>query len=304
MSELVSVAPPGLQPLKRLVLDAVRSPHSRRAYGKALDDFLAWYGTGRGAFGRAMVQAYRAELERRGLAPSTVNVRLAAVRKLAAEAAENGLLDPAAAAAIARVRGVPRRGVRAGNWLTREETGRLLQAPDPATLQGLRDRALLALLAGCGLRRAEAAALTFEHIQQRDGRWAIVDLSGKHGRVRSVPMPGWAKAAVDRWAKAAGIRSGAVLRPVNKAGRLCGSVITPQAVFAVVVAAGAAAGLRVTPHDLRRTFAKLAHGGRAALEQIQLSLGHASILTTERYLGVRQDFRDAPCDRLGINGLP
>ena len=56
----------------------------------------------------------------------------------------------------------------------------------------------------------------------------------------------------------------------------------------------------LAPHDLCRTFAKLAHKGRAALEQIQLSLGHASIVTTERYLGVRQDLHDAPCDRLGI----
>jgi integrase len=57
---------------------------------------------------------------------------------------------------------------------------------------------------------------------------------------------------------------------------------------------------RLAPHDLRRTFAKLAHTGHAALEQIQLSLGHASIQTTERYLGVSQDLVDAPCDRLGI----
>jgi integrase len=56
----------------------------------------------------------------------------------------------------------------------------------------------------------------------------------------------------------------------------------------------------LAPHDLRRSYAKLAHKGRAALEQIQLSLGHASIVTTERYLGVRQDLIDAPCDHLGI----
>ncbi len=62
-------------------------------------------------------------------------------------------------------------------------------------------------------------------------------------------------------------------------------------------------GVEITPHDLRRTFAKLAHQGRVPLEQIQLSLGHASIQTTERYLGVRQDLHDAPCDRLGLDIL-
>jgi integrase len=60
---------------------------------------------------------------------------------------------------------------------------------------------------------------------------------------------------------------------------------------------------KLAPHDLRRTFAKLAHKGRAPLEQIQLSLGHASIQTTERYLGVRQDLQDAPCDYLGIRSI-
>ena len=64
------------------------------------------------------------------------------------------------------------------------------------------------------------------------------------------------------------------------------------------------AGLgRITPHDLRRTFAKLAHPGRAPLEQIQISLGHASIQTTERYLGLKQNLHDAPCDRLGLVGM-
>ena len=56
----------------------------------------------------------------------------------------------------------------------------------------------------------------------------------------------------------------------------------------------------IRPHDLRSSFAKLAHVGRAPLEQIQLSLGHASVVTTEIYLGVKQNLHDAPCDRLGI----
>ena len=59
-------------------------------------------------------------------------------------------------------------------------------------------------------------------------------------------------------------------------------------------------GLAFAPHDLRRTFAKLAHRGQAPVEQIPLSLGHASLKTTEHYLGVQQDLIDAPCDRLGI----
>src|SRR5262249_31004888 len=86
----------------------------------------------------------------------------------------------------------------------------LLNAPDATTNKGLRDRAILAVLLGCGLRRSEVAALTFKHIQQRDGRWCIVDLVGKHGRVGTVPKPTWVKVAVDAWATAAGITDGPV----------------------------------------------------------------------------------------------
>ena len=162
---------------------------------------------------------------------------------------------------------------------------------------------LLGLLVGCGLRRGELAGLDFQDVAQREGRWAIVDLVGKHGRVRNVPMPSCAKAALDGWASAAGISTGAVLRRVDKGGRVGPGPITAQGIFEAVVSYARKAGLgRITPHDLRRTFAKLAHLVRAPFEQIQISLGHASIQTTERYLGLRQNLHDAPCDRLGLVG--
>jgi integrase len=136
----------------------------------------------------------------------------------------------------------------------------------------------------------------------REARCVIVDMLGKGGRVRTVPMPSWAKAAVDAWVSGAGIGSGLVFRAVNKGGKVTGESMTPQSIFEVVQQYGAAIGVpALAPHDLRRTFAKLAHKGHAALEQIQLSLGHASVTTTERYLGVRQDLTDAPCDHLGLN---
>ncbi|MBV9505236.1 MAG: site-specific integrase, partial [Acidobacteriia bacterium] len=155
---------------------------------------------------------------------------------------------------------------------------------------------------GCGLRRSEVSALTFEHIQQRDARWAIVDMHGKGNRLRTVPMPSWTKLAIDKWAEAAGLSSGHVFRALNNRRQLTREVLLPQNIMEAVVKYGKSIGVpHLAPHDLRRTFAKLAHKGRAALEQIQLSLGHASIQTTERYLGVRQDLKDAPCNHLGLH---
>ncbi|MBV9745326.1 MAG: tyrosine-type recombinase/integrase [Acidobacteriia bacterium] len=285
------------------MLDAVSSPHSKRAYEQALDAFERWrVESGAIGFSKATVQAWKAALEASGLAASSINVRLSALRKLAAEAADNGLLAPELAAAIGRVKGAKRHGVRTGNWLTRDQAERLLALPDPNTNKGRRDRVLLALLVGCGLRRQELANLRIEDIQQRDGRWCIVDLTGKGNRVRTVPMPPWAKTAIDDWLTVAKFSTGPVLGRVNRGDWITRQGMTAQSIYEVVEAYGKQLGAPIAPHDVRRTFAKLAHKGRAPLEQIQLSLGHASIQTTERYLGVTQDLVDAPCDHLGIRG--
>ncbi len=286
----------------RMVLDGLPSEHSRRAYERALSDFFMWHrGVGRPQLSKAVVQRYAAELRDAGMAPSSVNQRLSAIRKLAAEAADNGALDPQVANGIRAVKGTRREGRRTGNWLTREEAQSWLGAPDRQTIRGRRDRALLAVLIGCGLRRSEAASLTFEHVQQREGRWVLVDLVGKRDKVRSVPMPNWAKAAIDEWCMSSGMSEGLIFRAVNKGDRVVGEGITPQAIYNIIVGyAGELQKKGVAPHDLRRTFAKLAHKGGAAIDQIQLSLGHESIQTTEEYLGVEQDLTDAPCDHLGL----
>jgi len=205
------------QRLKRLVLDSVSSPITRRVYNLGLDEFFEWYGREpRPGFTKATVCAWRVALEARGLGAVSINVRITAVRKLAVEAADNGLLAPELANGIARVKGVASKGVRLGNWLSIRQAQALLNAPDASITKGLRDRAILAILLGCGLRRSEVAALTMGHIQQRDGRWCIIDLRGKHGRVRTVPMPNWVKVAMDAWAVRAGVEDGHVFRSVNR----------------------------------------------------------------------------------------
>jgi site-specific recombinase XerC len=121
-SLLALVQPVAVEPLaaiKGLVLDSVSSPHTRRSYDLALSRFLAWYqAAGSPGLTKATVQRYRAVLEGQGLAASSLNVHLKAIRKLAAEGADNGLLAPEFAAGIGRVRGARRLGTRAGNWLT------------------------------------------------------------------------------------------------------------------------------------------------------------------------------------------
>ena len=299
------LAPATLSALRTLVLDTVASNHSRRVYAAALEQFLAWYGSEpRGPLNKALLHRYRAALDAQGLGAVSINHRLTALRKLAAEAADNGLLDPQVAAGIARVKGLRPPGRRLGNWLSRPQAEQLLHWPDTHTLQGKRDQALLAVLIGCGLRRSEAALLRCEQIQLREGRWVIVDLVGKGQRLRSVAMPSWCQAALDSWTRAAAVTAGRLFRPIDKAGRVAGPGMSAHAVYAVVRRYTQQLGWNLAPHALRRTHAKLAFGGGARLEQIQLSLGHVSVRTTERYLGVEQDWADAPCDHLGLRISP
>jgi site-specific recombinase XerD len=310
-------------PLQKMVLDAVQNSVTRMMYRKALDDFFGWWGEqGHPPFRRAAVQAHRAELLQRGYAPSTINQRLAAIKKLAREAAANGILDAATVTGIQAVPGIKERGHRVGNWLTTAQTAALVDAPDLTTLKGKRDRAMLALLVGCGLRRAEAAALTLGHLQNRAGRPVILDLRGKHGRLRTVTVPAWVQEAVTNWCAAAGIQrpeerllrsvcrrkvrnpAGAPVRDLDGAIRYeerAGKALTAQAVLLTVAAYTRELGLAgVSPHDLRRTCAKLCRASGAELEQIQMLLGHASIQTTERYLGSRQNFDQGPNDHFDL----
>jgi site-specific recombinase XerD len=288
--------------LKALVLDSVSSPITRRVYNLGLDEFLAWYGSEpRPGFTKATVSAWRVALEARGLGSVSINVRITAVRKLAVEAADNGLLAPELAAGIARVKGAKSKGVRVGNWLSIRQAQTLLNAPDITTKKGLRDRAMLAILLGCGLRRSEVAALTLKHIQQRDNRWCIVDLVGKHGRVRTIPMPTWVKVAIDAWTSAAALAEGHVLRPVNRADQVQGEHMTEKVVWQLLQPYATAAGVPgIAPHDLRRSCAKMCRAAGGELEQIQLLLGHASVQTTERYLGTKQDLVHAPNDGIKL----
>src|SRR5437764_13438333 len=141
------LALPDLEHAKTAVLNSLTSASGQRTYDHAIREFVAWYcSEPRLAFNRTVVLRYRIHLEQRGYAPATVNLRLAAVRRIAHEAADPGLLSPELAAGIRRVRGVRRIGVRRGNWLTPEQGRRLLTSAMPWTARELRDQAMVAML--------------------------------------------------------------------------------------------------------------------------------------------------------------
>ena len=297
---------PDLDHAKSAVLVSLRSPESQRSYRRSIEDFVYWYcSEPRLSFNKAVVTRYRIRLEDQRLAPGTINVRLAAVRRLAYEAADTGLLSPELAAGIRRVKGAKKLGMRLGNWLTVTEARSLWQLPNANTMKGKRDRAILAVLLGCGLRRGELIDLTFDHIQRREDHWAIVDLIGKAAHVRTVPMPDWIKETLDDWLVAARIKHGRLFRCVCRKGAVWGTEVTEKVVWHVVKEYAGRLGIsKLAPHDLRRSCARFCHDSGGELEQIQFLLGHVSVQTTEKYLGCKQRLREAVNDRIGIEPLP
>jgi site-specific recombinase XerD len=190
-----------------MVLASVVSPHSKRNYAKALDDLFAFRASR--PLSRSLLMEWRAGMET--LSPSTINVRLSAVRKLEGEARRNNMIGLEEAASLTDIPNISQKGTRLGNWLTREQAKELLAVPDRSTLKGKRDYVILALLVGCALR-SELAELDVETIQQREGRWVWPTLRAKAGASAPSPSPsGSSRESTPGWP-----------RPESKMGDCCG----------------------------------------------------------------------------------
>ena len=191
------------------------------------------------------------------LSPSTINVRLSAIRKLVGEAKRNRMIGPEEAANLTDIPNVRQRGTRLGNWLTREQAKELLTIPDRSTLKGKRDYVILSLLVGCALRRRELAALDVGDIQLREGRWVIIDLIGKGSRIRTVAVPIWVKQGINAWMTTAAIEDGRLLRSIRKGGKI-GTGLSDWAVWSVVEQSAKQIGIeQFGAHDLRRICANV-----------------------------------------------
>jgi integrase len=175
--------------LRKRVLDSVVSPHSKRNYARSLYDLFAFCASR--PLSPSLLMEWRAGME--SLSPSTINVRLSAVRKMVGEARRAGMIGQEEAASLTDIPNISQKGTRLGNWLTREQAKELLAVPDRSNLKGKRDYVILAQLVGCAPRRNELAELDVETIQQREGRWVLADLEGKGRRIRTVAIPIWVK---------------------------------------------------------------------------------------------------------------
>jgi len=267
----------------------------------AIRDFLEyWRNLNEPELSKLFLQSYIIYLQNKSVGESSINLRLAAIRNVAREASELQIWPDAVSYAFSSVKNIPQRGKRTGNWLSLEQCQRLINAPDVSAPIGLRNRAILATLLGCGIRRRELINLGINQLQLRDERWVIANLIGKRNKTRTVTVPRWTKQSIDAYVETVNIQSGRLFQAFRKNGKLLHDNLSAETVRDVVKTYSHLCGFDISPHDLRRTYAKLALKNGAKIEQIQLNLGHQSLAATQLYLGTDLDLKNGPGDFIDI----
>jgi integrase/recombinase XerD len=152
----------------------------------------------------------------------------------------------------------------------------------------------------CGLRRDEIVRLNVDDLHRLGSRWVLVSAIGTYRRNRIVPLPPWARLALDKWLNISLLQEGAMFRSVDRNGTPSMCRLSAPMVAEIVRSYGKQVGLKIGPRELRRTCAALCRSRGADLEQIQLLLGHSSIQVTEQFLATPPKQMKAPNGRLGL----
>src|SRR5574341_2165717 len=279
------------------------SPHTQRNYAARLKRFVQWYGEQPASPFVALLREYISALERDGLAPRSVQAHVNTIKgmlRMAAALDETGALASALPQlSLATPPAV--KGELQGDRLGERQRQALINAPGTQTHKGQRDTAILALLSVLGLRRSEICNLNWSHLAELDGHKVIQNLHGKHGRVRTIKLPVALWRRIMEYAEQAGLSTApdapVFVRAVNGDHVQHGRRLSPTGIAKIVQDYTTRLGLDgISPHDLRRTAARLSRDGGASIEQVQMMLGHASPQTTSAYIGETLNLDDHAVD--------
>lgn len=265
------------------VLNAVQSNHTRRAYHRALNDFLAWHtDAGQPPIIKATIDAYKRHLQDRGRTPSVINQALCAIRKLVREAADNGAIEPSVAQGIANVKGLKAEAPPAGRDIKPGEMSAIFNVCDNTPL-GIRDAAIIALLYSTGMRRGSLVKLDLADYDRATGELKLRQAKGNK-QLDAFVING-AQATLEDWLLIRGDVPGPMFYQIRRGGHLKPNRLTTQAVYHLVRRRAHQAGIDkpVTPHDFRRTLVGDLLDAGADISTVQKMVGHASIETTARY---------------------
>ena len=296
-------------PMQKIVLAIVnqkQNENTRQNYASALTQFLRWYrNTEYSELSPEVIREYILYMKHSGHAKSTIATKLSITKQLFRELWKSGVIDNDTYTNLMEIKIKGQRGQRVKTWLSHEEVQLFLRSIQNNSHRTIRDRAILATMLGSGLRRFEVSELECSQIGKVEGRWAFTDIKGKGERYRTVAIPEWCINLIKKWLEIreelAGNFTEKLFFSIRKNGTPGNTKISPQAIRDLTKKySNKYLGKPVLPHDLRRTYAQLSYRAGAPLRQIQISLGHSSIRTTEIYLGLDQDFIKAPGDYIKI----
>jgi len=189
-------------------------------------------------------------------------------------------------------------GQRAHTWLNLSEVRALLnELTDSEKPKGLRDRVVLGLLLGAGLRRDELVSLKWADIKTQ-GERTVLNITGKGNKKRFIPISDKLVSLLTAWGAVTGSK-GYVVRSIAKGGKISAGdkPMSGQAILDIVDTYGSKLGKdKLRPHDLRRTYARIGYDSGVDIGQVKKLLGHRSILTTQRYLGLQIDLKKTISD--------
>lgn len=276
-------------------LASLESPQSRRTMRAALDEIAYLICCDRKPFAIRWVNfrsqhvvAIRSTLAETYAAP-TVNKMLSALRGVLRAASDLGQMNGEEFSRAIGIEGIKSETLPRGRALPPDEIGVLLDTCcSDLTPAGARDAALIALLSGCGVRRAEVAALD---VDDYDANSATLSILGRRNTGRSVPVPLRACEALADWIGVRGGEAGALFRPIAKGGKIERRHMTAQAIYDALIKRARRAGIsHLSPHDFRRTFVSNLLDAGTEISTVQMLAGHANVTTTARYdhCGARQ----------------
>lgn len=250
------------------------------------------------ALRRPHIQSILKKLKSEGLAPSTINVYLACLKGVAKEAWSSDLMPQSAYLKISSMTAIRYERLPVGRSLSYRECKRLLATCDDGTVVGKRDKAILAMMMGCGLRRAEVVEL---NLQNWDSRTLSIRLIGKGNKERKVFLPTDLESIVKDWISVRGETEGPMF-PRLKPGTtdlFDRKHMNPCSIYRLLQGRSFKASLRgLTPHDLRRTFATRMLENGCDLFLLQRAMGHSTVATTARYDRRGERSREKVCRNL------
>lgn len=226
--------------------------------------------------------ALRSALLEKKYAPATVNQMLCALRRVLKEALRLDLIDPIDYSKAVDVRSIKQSGKVRGRALTLSEIAALMQSCSGKTPIDVRDKALIAILRGGGIRRGEAVNLLRRDFNLSTG--ALFVREGKGKKDRTVYLPESACVLVSEWLELRGEATGPLLYPIRKGGEIQRRRMTEDGVLKIVQRRAFLAGVEsFSPHDFRRTFCSDLLDAGVDIVTVQKLAGHASPVTTAKY---------------------